>query len=343
MAIDYDQAIAAVEVFALEEVRNAPSLGSSEGEFLFKRLMLDAVTLIVEEHLADGVRLGGRHVDGDDDEDGDGPRLHVWLEKRGVTYRLVILRFDRVTRTPPVVTDTMAIVHGERALIGRFVVYGEAHRGRLTIEHIPGDRLSDDHPLPKRPRRPVLIAKPVVHRLGGGVDELRHGFLAALGAVLRWLRRSVGTLQASLLRAAVLSRGSLMRLQPGWYSMGAASLMRAVRLQLDARKRGRHGTTCQSEDHVILRAVPLAQVPLRVAPGRSGHVPELTGLHLGRLHGVVEAHRKHAPQVPPPAANAVVEMAAARAAHAEICRPADTVHGEARPRPTAQAGDRADR
>ncbi len=164
MAIDYAKAIAAVEVFALKEVRNAPCLVATDGEIQFKHLILDTVTLIVEEHLAGGVRFGGRHVDGEDDGDGDGPRLHLWLEKSGATYKLVILRYDCESRTPPVVTDTMAIVHGERVLMARFVIFRDPRSGSIAIEHIPSGRFSDDRPAPEVPRRPSHAIKPVVHR-----------------------------------------------------------------------------------------------------------------------------------------------------------------------------------
>lgn len=165
MSVDYAKAIAAVEVFALREVREAPTLGSLEADNQFKQLILDLVTKIVEEHLAQGVRLGGRHIDGEEDGDGDGPRLHAWLEQRSATYTMVLLRFDYETRTPPIVTDTMAIVHGERRLIGKFVVFREPRTGSMVIEHVPSGRFSDDRRAVERPRRPNAPTKPVVHRV----------------------------------------------------------------------------------------------------------------------------------------------------------------------------------
>ena len=295
MTVDYAEAIAAVEVFALREVRNAPILGSLEGESQFKNLMLDMVTEIVEEHLAQAVAVGGRHVDGEDDGDGDGPRLHAWLEQRGATYTLVVLRFDHESRTPPVVTDTMAIVHGERALIGKFVVYRESRTGSIAIEHLPGGRFSDDRRTLDAPARPVVAAKPVVHRTWAALLAWWHGQKIVLGAIASSIRRraeEIGHAVTVALPIAWLER--FMRL---WHG----AVIERVLLATPERRRtgqaaGQAGARLKGR-----RSAPLASQSAPVAVLAAGGSGELSGGHLGRLHGLVPASGRPARDAGPEA------------------------------------------
>lgn len=172
MTVRFAKGLVAIDVFALRGMRGEAGIGPSGADAQFKRLMLDAVTLVVGEQLSGGVRPGGRHVDGDDDEQGDGARLHLWLEPSSATCRIVILRFDQETRSPPIVADTMAIVYGERVLIRRFVVYREPQTGGIAIESIPTGRLSDERRTRGPARRPTSAIKPLIHRAAAVLRRL---------------------------------------------------------------------------------------------------------------------------------------------------------------------------
>jgi hypothetical protein len=293
MTVEYAKAIATIEVSALNEVH----LGSREGETLFKRLMLDAVTQIVEEHLQGGARLGGRHVDGEEDGDGDGPRLHGWLDRSGAIYRLVILRFDRETRSPPIVTDTMAVVYGERVLIGRFVVYPEPG-GSIAIEHIPDGRLSDDRPARGDPRRPSLATKPVVHRVGAAVRTVLTWLAGAAFAIraavhaFRQRAKELSSLAASLNQMlamiASLKRRRNWQFGRSWTCLFIES---ALTTFFDCFKRVRvdwwrgllrpsaHGHD-QAFSNFSLRPTTIRIYPLL----------DFSGAHLARVHGVAPKH-----------------------------------------------------
>ena len=107
-----------------------------------------------------------------DDDEGDGSRLHYWLEAAGGTYRMIVLRFDDEVRTPPVLADTMALVYGERTLICRFVAYQGPFRRSIGIEHIPEGRFSDARPPAPKPVRPTVTVKPLIHRAAAGIARL---------------------------------------------------------------------------------------------------------------------------------------------------------------------------
>ena len=184
MVLEFAKAIAVVEVFALREVRYSPLLGQDGPEAEFKRLLMSAATRIVEEQLNGGSPLGGRYLDGEDDDDGDGTRLHFWLEQSGSTYRMVIIQFDYASRQPPIVTDTMALLHGERFPICKFVVYRNPDNA-VQIEFIPSGTLSDEKQAAKAPRRPAATPKPLVHRLVEGLLSLCSAATERLGAQRR--------------------------------------------------------------------------------------------------------------------------------------------------------------
>lgn len=172
MTVRYAKGIAAVDVFVLRELRDRSGLGTSDVDAQFKRLVLEAVTLVVDEQLSGTVAPGGRCIDGADDEDGDGARLHLWLEPAATTCRIVILRFDETMRSPPLVTDAMAIVHGERVLIRRFIVYREPRTGSIAIEGLPTGRLSDERKPRSPERRPPSQVKSLVHRARAALSRL---------------------------------------------------------------------------------------------------------------------------------------------------------------------------
>ena len=168
----YQKARIVVEVYALDDVRHDFSLRTGEHETVLHELVLGAVTEIVSEHFAGGAAPGGRVLDSVDDDEGDGSRLHYWLEAAGGTYRMIVLRFDDEVRTPPVLADTMALVYGERTLICRFVAYQGPFPRSIGIEHIPEGRFSDARPPAPKPVRPTVTVKPLVHRAAAGIARL---------------------------------------------------------------------------------------------------------------------------------------------------------------------------
>ena len=152
-----------VEVHWLDDVRANSKLRAPAAEAIFRSLAYTAATEVVTEHFMRNCCLGGRCFDGPDDDEGDGARLHVMVSRKGRIYSLLIVGFDHETRNPPLISDGMAIVYGERSLLWKVVAFQWPDCRAIEVELVPCGSQSDEPRISPQPARPTGPPKPVHH------------------------------------------------------------------------------------------------------------------------------------------------------------------------------------
>ncbi len=186
-----------VEVYGLEDVMHDHRLIWPIGKNTFDSLVILAASSIVEDHYSGKRPLGGRTVDGIGAADES--RLHFWIERTGRVYTAVVIRFDLGHKTPPVVDDGMALVHGERHFIGKFTSFRDPHTRIPSMIDVPSGLGNDQRRHSREPRWTQAI-KPSVHRAASTVWNWLQALRApwpALGTMLATLRETSAKMRCS--------------------------------------------------------------------------------------------------------------------------------------------------
>lgn len=193
-----------VEVYGLDDVIEDHRLVRPIGKAAFESLVVLAASSIVEDHYSGKRPLGGRTVDGIGAADES--RLHFWIERTGRVYKAVVIRLDLGHKSPPVVDNGMALVHGERHFIGKFTSFRDPETRFLSIIGVPSGLGNDQRRHPREPRWTKAI-KPSVHRAASTVWN----WLQALRAPWPALGTMVATLRETSAKMRYLPRWTSLR------------------------------------------------------------------------------------------------------------------------------------